>query len=51
MTELLKLYSGQNAAAKEKYDMGLLGWDSSPELNIKSVENSPTFPLVTQSAL
>jgi hypothetical protein len=48
---LLKLYSGQIAAAKEKYDLGLLGWVSSPELNTKNVDNSPNFLLVTQSAL
>jgi hypothetical protein len=50
-TELLKLYSGQIAVAKEKYDLGLLGWVSSPELNTKNVDNSPNFLLVTQSAL
>jgi hypothetical protein len=39
--------SGQIAAAKEKYDLMLLGWDSSPMLNTKSVDNSPSIPLVT----
>jgi hypothetical protein len=48
--ELLKLYSGQIAASKEKSKLGLFGWDSSLDLNIKKVENSPIFPLVTYSA-
>jgi hypothetical protein len=30
--------------------MGLFGWDSSPELNSKKVDNSPRFPSVTYSA-
>jgi hypothetical protein len=30
--------------------MGLFGWDSSPELNIKKLENSLSFALVTYTA-
>jgi hypothetical protein len=39
--------SGQIAALKVKYILGLIGWDSSPELNTKKVDNSSIFPLVT----
>jgi hypothetical protein len=42
--EMLKLYSGQIAALKEKSNLGLLRWDSSLELNTKKVYNSPSFP-------
>jgi hypothetical protein len=49
MTELLKLYSGQIAASKEKYILRLLGWDSSLGLNSKKVGNSPRFQSVTYS--
>jgi hypothetical protein len=30
--------------------MGLFGWDSSPRLNTKNLENSPSFPSVTYTA-
>jgi hypothetical protein len=42
--------SGQNAIAKEKYNMGLLGWDYFPMLNTKKVEKISSFPLVTYTA-
>jgi hypothetical protein len=48
--ELLKLYSRQIAASKEKSNLGLFGWDSSLELNRKKVGNSPRFPSVIYSA-
>jgi hypothetical protein len=50
MTKLLKLYSGQIAASKEKSNMGLFGWDSFLDLNSKKMGNSLRFPLVTYSA-
>jgi hypothetical protein len=39
--------SGQIAATTEKLNLVLFGWDSSPELNTKKFENSPSFPSVT----
>jgi hypothetical protein len=42
--------SGQIAAAKEKQNVRLFGWDYSTELNIKNMKNSPSLPLVTYSA-
>jgi hypothetical protein len=42
--------SGQIAVLKEKYILGLLGWDYSPELNTKKLDNSPRFPSVTYTA-
>jgi hypothetical protein len=42
--------SVQITASKEKSILRLFGWDSSPELNRKKVENSPSFPSVTYSA-
>jgi hypothetical protein len=41
---------GQTAAMREQLNLGLFGWDSSPELNTKKLENSPSFPLVTYRA-
>jgi hypothetical protein len=42
--------SGQTAVPREKLYLGLFGWDSSPELNTKKLENSPIFSSVTYSA-
>jgi hypothetical protein len=42
--------SGQIATSREKLNLGLFGWDSSPELNTKKLDNSPRFPLVTYTA-
>jgi hypothetical protein len=42
--------SGQTAETREKLNLGLFGWDSSPELNMKKLDNSPVFPLVTYTA-
>jgi hypothetical protein len=42
--------SGQTATTKEKLNLGLLGWDSSPELNTKKLENYHTYPSVTYTA-
>jgi hypothetical protein len=42
-TEIL----GRLQRQPEKWSMGLFGWDSSPELNTKTLNNSPRFPLVT----
>jgi hypothetical protein len=42
--------SGQIAVLKENQILGLFGWDSSPELNTKKLDNSPSFPLVTYTA-
>jgi hypothetical protein len=42
--------SGQIAAMKGKLILGLIGWDSSPEMNTKNLYNSPILPLVTYSA-
>jgi hypothetical protein len=49
-TELLKLYSTQIVASKEKSNLTLFGWDSSLDLNRKKVGNSPSFSSVTYSA-
>jgi hypothetical protein len=49
-TELLKLYSGQIAASKEKSILALFRWDSSLELNSKKVGNSRFFPSFSHSA-
>jgi hypothetical protein len=48
---LLKLYSGQIAAAKEKWNLRLFGQKSSPQLNIKNLENSPSFLSITHTTL
>jgi hypothetical protein len=42
-TELLKLYSGQIAASKEKSNLGLFRWDSSLDLNRKRWDTLPAF--------
>jgi hypothetical protein len=42
--------SGQIAATTRKWNMGLFGWDSSPKLNTKKLDNSPSFPLVNYIA-
>jgi hypothetical protein len=42
--------SGQNAVTREKLNLGLFEWDSSPELNTKKLENSPSFPSDTYTA-
>jgi hypothetical protein len=42
--------SGQNAVTREKLNLGLFEWDSSPELNTKKLENSHSFPSVTYTA-
>jgi hypothetical protein len=42
--------SGQTAVTREKLNLGLFGWDSSPELNTKKLYNSPRFPSVTYRA-
>jgi hypothetical protein len=42
---------GQTAVTREKINLGLFGWDPSPELNTKKLENSPIFPLVTYTVL
>jgi hypothetical protein len=39
--------SGQTAATREKLNLGLFASDSSPELNTKKLEDSPSFPSVT----
>jgi hypothetical protein len=44
------IISVQIAVSKEKSILGLFGWDSSPELNTKTWENSPRFPSVTYSS-
>jgi hypothetical protein len=43
--------TGQTAATREKLNLGLFGWKSSPELNTKKLKNSPRFPTVTYTAL
>jgi hypothetical protein len=35
--------SGQTAMMRETLNLGLFGWDSTPELNTKRLENSPSF--------
>jgi hypothetical protein len=42
--------SGQIAVLKENSILGLFGWNSSPELDTKTLDNSPTFPSVTYTA-
>jgi hypothetical protein len=42
--------SVQIIASKEKSILGLFGWDSSPGMNTKNLENSPILPSVTYSA-
>jgi hypothetical protein len=42
--------SGLTAVMREKLNLGLFGWDSSPELNTKMLYNSPSFPSVTYTA-
>jgi hypothetical protein len=42
--------SGQIAAMKGKLILGLIGWDYSPEMNTKNLDNSPILPLVTYLA-
>jgi hypothetical protein len=49
-TDLLKLQLWTGCSAERKINSGLLGWDSSPELNTKKLENSPSFPSVTYTA-
>jgi hypothetical protein len=41
---------GQIAASREKLNLGSFGWDSSPELSTKKLDNSPIFPSVTYTA-
>jgi hypothetical protein len=43
--------SGQSAATREKLNLGLFGWDSSPELKTKKFNNAPSFLSVTYIAL
>jgi hypothetical protein len=39
--------SGQTVATKEKLNLELFRWDSSPKLHTKMLENYPSFPSVT----
>jgi hypothetical protein len=43
--------SGQTAVTREKLNLGLFRWDSSLELNTEKLQNSPSFPLITYTAL
>jgi hypothetical protein len=38
--------SGQIAASREKLNLGLFWWDSSPELTTKKLDNSLSFPSI-----
>jgi hypothetical protein len=42
--------SGQTTVTREKLNLGLFGWDSSPVLNTKKLDNSPSFASVTYTA-
>jgi hypothetical protein len=42
--------SVQIVASKEKSILELFGWDSSPEMNTKNLDNSPILPSVTYSS-
>jgi hypothetical protein len=42
--------SEQTAVTREKINLELFGWDSSLDLNIKKLDNSPRFPSVTYTA-
>jgi hypothetical protein len=42
--------SGKTATMRANLNLGLFGWDSSPKLNTKTLDNSPRFPSVTYTA-
>jgi hypothetical protein len=42
--------SGQIAVMREKLNLWLFRWDSSPKLSTKKLDNSPSFPSVTYTA-
>jgi hypothetical protein len=43
--------SKQTTVTREKLNLGLFRRDSSLELNIKNLDNSPSFPSVTYTGL